>query len=160
MAVLLFKAPWVVRWPHGRVTAIPPVVDNLWYRHLLSGDLQCQYKYHISRVISISLLQQLYNSGQKLQLTNPTGSSFQYWKKTVKREGNILPYCPFDITWKDIFCLAFYLTLILPFATIVALAGSASSKARHTYNIPHATIQSKCSHTGVNLLSYKHATFH
>ena len=52
------------------------------------------------------------------------------------------------------------LTLILPFATIVALAGSASSKARHTYNIPHATIQSKCSHTGVNLLSYKHATFH
>ena len=52
------------------------------------------------------------------------------------------------------------LTLILPFATIVALGGSASSKARHTYNIPHATIQSKCSHTGVNLLSYKHATFH
>ena len=55
-----------------------------------------------------------------------------------------------------------YLTLILPFATIVALGGwgSASSKACHTYNIPHATIQSKCSHTGVNLLSYKHATFH
>ena len=52
------------------------------------------------------------------------------------------------------------LTLILPFATVVALGGSASSKARHTYNIPHATIQSKCSHTGVNLLSYKHATFH
>ena len=52
------------------------------------------------------------------------------------------------------------LTLILPFATIVALGGSASSKARHTYNIPHATIQSKCSYTGVNLLSYKHATFH
>ena len=38
--------------------------------------------------------------------------------------------------------------------------GSANSKACHTYNIPHATIQSKCSHTGVNLLSYKHATFH
>ena len=47
------------------------------------------------------------------------------------------------------------LTLILPFATVVALEGSANSKACHTYNIPHATIQSKCSHTGVNLLSYK-----
>ena len=53
-----------------------------------------------------------------------------------------------------------HLTFILPFATIVALEGSANSKACHTYNIPHATIQSKCSHTGVNLLSYKHATFH
>ena len=39
-------------------------------------------------------------------------------------------------------------------------AGSADSKACQTYYIPHATIQSKCSHTGVNLLSYKHATFH
>ena len=52
------------------------------------------------------------------------------------------------------------LTLILPFATIVVLGGSVNSKACHTYNIPHATIQSKCSYTGVNLLSYKHATFH
>ena len=75
--------------------------------------------------------------------------------------------CSYVSTIRNVFpgktktaCIYSRLTLILPFATIVALAGSASSKARHTYNIPHATIQSKCSHTGVNLLSYKHATFH
>ena len=60
------------------------------------------------------------------------------------------------------------LTLRLLITTIVALegggggggGGSADFKACQTYYIPHATIQSKCSHTGVNLLSYKHATFH
>ena len=54
----------------------------------------------------------------------------------------------------------FFLTLRLLITTIVPLEGSADSKACQTYYIPHATIQSKCSHTGVNLLSYKHATFH
>ena len=59
------------------------------------------------------------------------------------------------------------LTLRMLITTIVALGGgrrggggSVDSKACQTYYIPHATIQSKCSHTGVNLLSYKHATFH
>ena len=52
------------------------------------------------------------------------------------------------------------LTLRLLITTIVVLGGSANFKACQTYYIPHATIQSKCSHTGVNLLSYKHATFH
>ena len=54
------------------------------------------------------------------------------------------------------------LTLRLLIATIVALKESANSKACHTYYIPHATIQSKCSHTGVNIhvLSYKHVTFY
>ena len=52
------------------------------------------------------------------------------------------------------------LTLKLLIATTVVLEGYANSKTCPTSDTPDATIQTECSYTGRNLLSYKHTALH